>query len=175
MTLVNGKPTGVQADTVGAHAVALPRGDADLARVIARGVASVSALVERARGGEAPATPAALGEFWRSFNRQLGTAEGRLGQVAAAAEAACTEFAEQLAAMPPAVAHVEALAGTVRAALPGDDYQRFARAVIAATTTLGQAGTGFFGIGRKLPEGQRLLVMGITGVLGVEAVSTGRA
>ncbi len=175
MKLTNGVP-------VGLYEVAGPAAGTDegkLANAVARGVDSLTRFVARVKGDE---NGGSVADFWRGFKRQLGATEGKLAQIIAAAEQIGGEVAAQTtletatdaAAAPapparkPAIAHLEVMAGAARAALSQDDYQRFARAMIGTTTALGQAGTGFFGIGRKLPESERYLVLGLTGVLGID-------
>ncbi len=58
--------------------------------------------------------------------------------------------------------------------LPEAEYARFAGAVLSAATTISQAGTGFWGIGRTLPQHVRLTLQAIAGLLGIAAPGAAR-
>ena len=63
---------------------------------------------------------------------------------------------------------VRTLAKVVRHALPLEDGSRVANAAISAALASGQAGTGFFGLGRSLPKHLRYPIWGMAGILGAD-------
>jgi len=144
----------------------------ELAHALSNGLASVSLLVDRAKNisGSSSATT-----FVPCFSRHLGAVSGALGALLGAA---LDEFAgarTRLVRARHLVDHIEIMAVAAQSSLPEAEYARFARAVLAAATTMSQAGTGFWGIGRTLPQHLRLTLQAIGGVLGIATHGAARS
>lgn len=130
-----------------------------LTRLLVEGVAAVAVVLSRAQDGSAPTAA-----FWESFRRKLGSspALAPLGDVHGETfTAAVTALADNQRPL----ALVRILAKVVRHALRGEDGMRVANAAISAALNLGQAGTGFFGLGRSLPKHLRYPIWGMAGIL----------
>ncbi len=143
----------------------------ELAHAVSHGLASISLLVDRAKNitGASSATT-----FAPCLRRHLVAPAPELG---ALLDTALEEFAAAHARLGRArhlVDHIEIMAAAVRASLPAAEHARFAGAVLAAATTISQAGTGFWGIGRTLPQHVRLTLLAISGILGCSATSAAR-
>lgn len=138
---------------------------AKLTKLILEGVAAIALVMSRARGEEdnAPATP-----FWDAFRRKLGSLSPALACLAEANGEAFTAAVATLTANKRALIGVRTLAKIVRHALPLDDGSRVANAAISAALASGQAGTGFFGLGRSLPKNLRYPIWGMAGILGAD-------
>ncbi len=138
----------------------------ELSHALGNGLASVAHLVDRAKnitGSSSVAT------FAPCFSRHLGSCDGELAQLA---ETALNEFASAYARLARArhlIDHLEIMAGALQSNLAEGDYVRLARAVLATATTMSRAGTGFWGIGRALPQRLRLTLNVLSGVLGIAA------
>jgi hypothetical protein len=136
----------------------------ELVHAVSHGLASVSLLVDRAKNitGSSSATT-----FAPCFRRHLGAVSGGLGGLVDAALDGFSSAHTRLGRARHLVDHIEIMAAAVQSGLPAAEYARFARAVLAAATTMSQAGTGFWGIGRTLPQHLRLTLQAISGVLGI--------
>jgi hypothetical protein len=132
------------------------------AHAISTGLACVSILVDRAKNitGNSSATT-----FWPCFARHLGQADGELFDLLETAQAEFASARTRMSRAKHLIDHIEIMAGSVHTCVPDADYQRFARAVIAAATAISQAGTGFWGIGRTLPLHLRLTIQALSGIL----------
>lgn len=138
---------------------------AKLTKLILEGVAAVALVMSRARS-EADTTPAA--PFWELFRRKLGTLTPAMAPLGEANGEAFTAAVANLATSQRALIGVRTLAKLVRHALPLDDGARVTNAAISAALASGQAGTGFFGLGRTLPKHLRFPVWGMAGILGAD-------
>lgn len=129
-------------------------------KLVVEGLAGVAVAMMKARGDGDTAT------LWPAFLRKLGAMSPAL---AAISEATPEDFAAavtSLASHQRPLAAVRTLAKLARHGLPPDDGRRLANAAIGAALSFGQAGTGFFGVGRSLPKHLRLPVWGLAGLLG---------
>jgi hypothetical protein len=136
---------------------------AKLTKLVLEGVAAVALVMSRARA-EADTTPAA--PFWDLFRRKLGTLSPALAPLGDVDGEAFTAAVANLAAHPRVLVGVRTLAKVVRHALLDEDGTRVANAAISTALAIGQAGTGFFGLGKSLPKHLRFPVWGMTGILG---------
>lgn len=138
---------------------------AKLTKLILEGVAAIALVMSRARAEEdnTPATP-----FWEAFRRKLGSLSPALASLAEANGEAFTAAVATLATNQRALIGVRTLAKVVRHALPLEDGSRVANAAISAALASGQAGTGFFGLGRSLPKHLRYPIWGMAGILGAD-------
>lgn len=161
-TIDDGNITSVYSRSDGPHAISKLE-PAKLTKLILEGVAAVALVMSRARA-ETDTIPAA--PFWELFRRKLGTLSPALAPLGEANGEAFTAAVANLTANQRALIGVRTLAKVVRHALPLDDGERIANAAISAALASGQAGTGFFGIGRTLPKHLRFPVWGMTGILG---------
>lgn len=136
---------------------------AKLTRLMLEGIAAVALVMSRARAqaDSAPATP-----FWDAFRRKLGSLSPALSPLAEADADAFTAAVANLSANQRILTGVRTLAKLVHHALPPDDGRRVANAAISAALGSGQAGTGFFGLGRSLPKHLRFPLWGMAGILG---------
>jgi hypothetical protein len=143
----------------------------ELAHAVSHGLASVSLLVDRAKnitGSSSAAT------FAPCLRRHLAAPAAELG---ALLDAALDEFGAahlRLVRARHLIDHIEIMAAAARSSLPAAEYARFAGAVLSAATTISQAGTGFWGIGRTLPQHVRLTLQAIAGLLGIAAPGAAR-
>ncbi|MBA3699843.1 MAG: hypothetical protein H0W78_13425 [Planctomycetes bacterium] len=133
--------------------------------LVVEGVAAVAVVMSRARG---ESDTSALAPLWPLFLRKLGARSPALHSLADATTDDFSTAITSLMANQRPLAGVRSLAKLVRHALPPDDGARVANAAIAAALALGQAGTGFFGVGRSLPKHLRLPLWGLAGLLGGE-------
>jgi hypothetical protein len=143
----------------------------ELAHAVSHGLASVSLLIDRAKNitGSSSATT-----FAPCLRRHLGALPPALG---ALVDAALEEFGaahSRLARARHLIDHIEIMAVAAQSSLGAADYARFAGAVLGAATTISQAGTGFWGIGRTLPQHVRLTLQAVGGLLGVAAPGAAR-
>jgi hypothetical protein len=136
---------------------------AKLTKLIVEGVAAVAMVMTRARG-EADDSVAA--PFWDTFRRKLGALSPVLNPLSEATGETFTAAVASLAAHPRPLAGVRTLAKVVRHALPLMDGERVANAAISSALAMGQAGTGFFGLGRSLPKHLRHPIWAMAGILG---------
>lgn len=138
---------------------------AKLTKLIVEGVAAVALVMTRARGepDDAVAAP-----FWDTFRRKLGELTPVLAPLGEATGETFTTALATLAAHPRPLAGVRTLAKVVRHALPLMDGERVANAAISSALAMGQAGTGFFGLGRSLPKHLRHPIWAMAGILGSE-------
>jgi hypothetical protein len=144
----------------------------ELAHAVSHGLASVSLLVDRAKnitGASSAAT------FAPCLRRHLGALSGELDALLGAALDEFTAARTRLSRARHLVDHIEIMAAAAQSSLPEAEYTRFARAVLATATTISQAGTGFWGIGRILPQHVRLTLQAISGLLGIPAVGAARS
>lgn len=139
--------------------------DEGRARLIVEGLASVYVVVDKAAGIGAGRSP---GNFWDVFRRKLGKPIGALVALESQTAEAFAEQVTKLADHPRPLAGVRTLAKVARFALAEEERTRLNQATIAAALSAGQAGTGFFGLGRSLPKHLRLPLWGIAGLLGAE-------
>jgi hypothetical protein len=132
---------------------------------LSQGLGATWMMIEHAKGtAAADAVPT---QFLAAFKRRLGTASPETSALLADAEAGVAEAAESARKTKSAISRIEGMAATLRAALGSAGYELVGRAVLSAASDIGQSGTGFFGIGRKLPESLRVVVRALSGVLGV--------
>jgi hypothetical protein len=132
---------------------------------LSQGLGATWVMMEHAKG--TVAADAVPTQFLAAFKRRLGTASPEATALLADAEAGVADAAETARKTKSAINRIEGMAATLRAALGDSAYEPVGRAVLAAATDIGQSGTGFFGIGRKLPESLRVVVRALSGVLGV--------
>jgi len=132
---------------------------------LSQGLGATWMMMEHAKGTASP--DAAPTQFLAAFKRRLGAGSPELIALLADAEAGVAEAAETARKTKSAINRIEGMATTLRAALGASAYEPVGRAVLAAASDIGQSGTGFFGIGRKLPEALRVVVRALSGVLGV--------
>jgi hypothetical protein len=132
---------------------------------LSQGLGATWMMMEHAKGTAAP--DAAPTQFLAAFKRRLGAGSPELTALLADAEAGVAAAAETARKTKSAINRIEGMAATLRAALGPVAYELTGRAVLAAASDIGQSGTGFFGIGRKLPEPLRVVVRALSGVLGV--------
>ena len=134
----------------------------ELAMAIATGLASISILVDRAKNvtGNSSAST-----FWPSFARYLGHAAGTLEELLGRAQVEFPAARMRLSRGKHLVDHIEIMAAAGQSCLSAEQYQRFAAAAIAAASTVSQAGTGFWGIGRTLPMHVRLTIQALAGLM----------
>lgn len=132
--------------------------------VLTQGLAGIWTLMEHAKGGGSDGTP---GPFLSSVKRRLGNDNPPLMELIIAAEGSVAEAGAALRRTKESMSRIDALASTMRTALGVPSYQQLARALVAAAIDIGQSGTGFFGIGRKLPETLRVPIRALNGVLGI--------
>lgn len=148
-------------------------GDLDeAARHLGNGLAAIFRIVSTARADELVGPEA----FWEQLRKRIKVDDA---DFITALDQAQDAYQTQLA--PPeeggqpvggkALVLTDLMVGSVRGLLDDDAYDAFAQGVLRAIVSAGQAGTGFFGIGRKLPDGLQLVVRGLGGVLGQDTVA----
>jgi hypothetical protein len=131
---------------------------------LTQGLAGIWVLMEHAKGGTSEGTAPI---FMSSVKRRLGNGNPALLELIVAAEGGIEEAGASLRRTKESMGRIDSLAATMREALGVPSYEELARALVAAAIDIGQSGTGFFGIGRKLPESLRVVVRALNGVLGL--------
>jgi hypothetical protein len=169
LAVANGSITGFHEPTL-PEPVTSDRDEA--ARHLGHGLAAVFQIITRARGDElvAPDT------FWEHVRKRAKVDDD---DFSATLDQAKESYSAQLAppteGEPPVggkpLVLADLMVGSARALLDADGYDAFAQGVLRAVITVGQAGTGFFGLGRKLPEGVQLVARGLGGVLGQDTTA----
>lgn len=134
-----------------------------LTRLVVEGVAAVAMALSRAQDGSTPTVA-----FWEAFRRKLGSLSPALAPLGEVDSETFTTAVAALTDNQRPLAGVRILAKVVRHALRGEDGMRVANAAIGAALSLGQAGTGFFGLGRRLPKHLRFPIWGMAGILGAD-------
>jgi hypothetical protein len=140
-------------------------GDAERAKLIIEGLASVYVVVDRAAGAGNGRSP---GNFWDICRKKIGKPTGALGGLEGQTTESFAEAVAKLLDHPRPLAGVRTLAKVARYALADEERARLTQAALAAALAAGQVGTGFFGLGRALPKQLRLPIWGIAGLLGAE-------
>lgn len=134
-------------------------------KLVVEGVAAVAVVMSRARGESDASASTTL---WPAFLRKLGSLSPALAPLSEATAETFATALTSLASHPRPIIGVRTLATLTRHGLPPDDGRRVASAAIASALALGQAGTGFFGVGRSLPKHLRLPLWGLAGILGTD-------
>lgn len=134
-----------------------------LTRLVVEGIAAMALVMSRSQDGSAPTMT-----FWDTFMRKLGNRSPGLAPLGEVDAEAFTGAVTTLAAQQRPVAAVRTLAKVVRHAVLEADGRRIANAAIGAALAQGQAGTGFFGLGRSLPKHLRHPLWGMAGILGAD-------
>ena len=171
LVIKDGAIQGFAADE--AEAPAAPAARADQIQALTQGLGAIWMMMEHAKGTAGPdSTPT---QFLSAVKRRLGSGSAELTALLAEAEAGVAEAGESARKTKSAVNRIEAMATTLRAAIGKSAYETSARALLAASSDIGQSGTGFFGLGRKLPEALRVVVRALGGVLGVSEAAVGKS
>jgi hypothetical protein len=164
LVIKDGKIQGFASAAAEETAGAAPAREAQVG-ALSQGLGATWMMIEHAKGtASADAVPT---QFLAAFKRRLGAGSPELTALLADAEAGVAEAAATARKTKSAINRIEGMAATLRAALGPAAFEPVGRAVLAAASDIGQSGTGFFGIGRKLPESLRVVVRALSGVLGV--------
>jgi hypothetical protein len=132
-------------------------------KLVIEGIAGVAVSMARARGADDSSATTAL---WPAFLRKLGSLSPALAPLTEATPEDFATAVTSLTSHQRPIAAVRTLAKLARHGLPPDDGRRLANAAVGAALSFGQAGTGFFGVGRSLPKHLRLPLWGLAGLLG---------
>jgi hypothetical protein len=148
-----------------------PADQAGQVLVLTQGLAAVWVVTEHAKGAVGDGTSVA---FVSGVKRRLAKEAPALVELVASAESGVDEAAASVRRTKEAIGGIDAMAGVLRPALGAAAFDELSRALIGAATDLGQSGTGFFGIGRKLPDDVRVVVRALSGVLGLANATPAR-
>ncbi len=164
LAVANGTITGFHEPTL-PEPVTSDRDEA--ARHLGHGLAAVFQIVTTARGDELVGPDA----FWEQVRKRIKVEDADFSAtLTQAKEAYSARLAPPAEGEPPAggkpLVLADLMVGAARALLDEAGYDAFADGVLRAAIAIGQAGTGFFGLGRKMPDGVLTVARGLGGVLG---------